>query len=134
MKADDVVKLLGKPDDVITQADPIGNDDDPTFEAWCYGTDGHLSFATLGKVWMSHGKVQAVYNRPGTPPAADMFAEPELRKLLRAIDATREYNPLRSFIRAVNMLQPLGKEKALAALREYRRVWAPPTHGSGRID
>lgn len=50
-----------------------------------------------------------------------MFAEPELRKLLRTIDAFTWNNPL-FLIRAVNALQPLGKEKALAVLAEYRRV------------
>ena len=126
MGADEVTGLLGKPDDLITQADPTGDDDDPTAEVWCYGTDGHLTLPTLGKVWMSHGKVQRVLGTNGTPPDALMFAEPELRKLLLAIDACRGSNP-QCLIRAVNMLQPLGKEKALAALREYERV------GGGRL-
>ena len=125
MPADEVSGLLGKPDDVITQTDPNGNDEDPTAEVWGYGTDGHLTFATLGRVCMSKGKVRTVFVRDGVPPDASMFTEPELRKLLRAIDACRENNPLR-FIQAVNLLQPLGKEKALAALGEYERVNTPP--------
>src|SRR5262245_4248262 len=56
-----------------------------------------------------------------------MFAEEELRSILRVLDETPSYNNgsgynPRGGIRAVNALQPLGKEKALAAVAEYLRV------------
>jgi hypothetical protein len=55
-----------------------------------------------------------------------MFEEDELRDLLRRLDTTPglkgySYNPL-SLIQIVNTLQPLGKDKALAAIGEYIRV------------
>jgi len=124
MKADEVEKLLGKPDDVRTQFDPGGISRYQTTEIWSYGTDGHLTFPTLGCVYMSEGRVQEVAGGYGAPPDAAVFSETDLRELLRLIDSTcvtGSYNPLR-FIQAVNGLQPLGKEKALAAIGEYIRV------------
>ncbi len=62
-----------------------------------------------------------------------MFDEPALRKLLLLIDAPSgldAHNPL-CLIQAVNALQPLGKEKALAAIREYMRVKPPYTNDEG---
>ena len=55
-----------------------------------------------------------------------MFTEDELRDLLRLLDTAPgldgySYNPL-PVIQIVNKLQPLGKEKALAAIAEYVRV------------
>jgi hypothetical protein len=55
-----------------------------------------------------------------------MFTEPELRRIIEALDDLPgldgwEYNP-RPVIRAVNLLQPLGKERALAAIEEFLRV------------
>ncbi|HWB60294.1 MAG TPA: hypothetical protein VG733_12440, partial [Chthoniobacteraceae bacterium] len=123
MPAADVEKLLGKPDDIRTDTDPGGIDWAGTTEIWRYGTDGHLTFPTLGSVFMSDGKVQYVFGGSGTPPAAGMFDEAELRRLLRAIDAINENNPL-SLIQAANALQPLGKTKGMAAIAEYLRVRA----------
>lgn len=54
-----------------------------------------------------------------------MLPEARLRPLLSLIDSVPDidinYNPL-ALIRIVNALQPLGKERALAAVREYVRV------------
>ncbi|HWB58485.1 MAG TPA: hypothetical protein VG733_03295 [Chthoniobacteraceae bacterium] len=123
MSAADAEKLLGKPDDVRTERDPGGLMTYRTSEIWGYGTDGHLSFPTLGCVYISEGAVQYVFGG-GQPPDPAMFDEATLRKLLRLLAATYDdngRNPLR-YIQAVNTLLPLGKEKALALIGEFTRV------------
>jgi hypothetical protein len=132
MTRDEVEAILGKPDDVKTKYDPGGAE---TGETWRYGTNGHLTTATLGSVYIDeNGKVKWVHGAAGDPPPAWMFPEEELRTLLRILDETPSYsngwgyNP-RSVIRAVNALQPLGKEKALAAVAEYLRI-APGEFGA----
>ena len=68
-----------------------------------------------------------MFGGEGDTPPAWMFVEEELRSILRILDETPsynngwDYNP-RGVIRAVNALQPLGKEKALTAVAEYLRV------------
>lgn len=122
-----VRELLGPPDDVRTHRDP-----DEHFiweegiELWCYGANGHLTFPTLGLVLVGDdGKVCYIAGNGGEPPKPDLFVEDELRTLLRRIDRLQpdswNYNPART-IEVVNALQPLGKEKALAAVDEYLRV------------
>jgi len=125
MSRDEVEAILGKPDDVKTKYDPGGAE---TGETWRYGTNGHLTTATLGSVYIDeNGKVKWMHGAAGDPPPAWMFPEEELRTILRILDETPSYsngwgyNP-RSVIRAVNALQPLGKEKALAAVAEYLRI------------
>lgn len=127
MPAREVEKILGKPDDIRTQDDPGGISTTRTKEIWCYGTDGHLTFPTLGQVYLDvDGGSQYIYGGKGEPPAPSLFTEEELSNLLRVIDRSPgtsgwTYNPLR-IIEAVNVLQPLGKEKALAAIDEYIRI------------
>jgi len=128
MPADEAKGLLGPPDDVRTQNDPdgllgwVG-----TKQIWHYGTNGHLTFGTLGAVYIDEdNRVQRVFGLGCPPPPRGMFEEEELRRILRIIHQSprpdgREFNP-RNLIVAVNALQPLGKEKALAALMEYYRV------------
>jgi hypothetical protein len=48
----EVLDLLGKPDDVRTEFDPGGIGRVNTKEIWCYGSKGHLSFPTLGCVYI----------------------------------------------------------------------------------
>ena len=128
MTREEVEAILGKPDDVRTKYDPGGIWRAETEEIWQYGTNGHLTMATLGSIYIDgKGKVQAVCGGEGVPPPASMFAEEELRSILRVLDETPSYNNgwgynPRSVIRAVNTMQPLGKEKALAAVAEYLRV------------
>lgn len=131
-----VVRLLGRPDDVRTELDPGGISTVDTKEIWRYGTSGHLTTATLGQVYIDKNEsVQYVFGR-GTPPPVGMFKERDLRILLETLgqvpsyNAAWNYNP-RKVIRAVNLLQPLGKEKALAAIEEFLRV-ASDWHGDGR--
>ena len=125
MTAAQVEKLLGKPDDIKTEADPGGIAAARTVEVWRYGARGHLAFGTLGTVHIqADKKVQYVFGAKGKPFTA--MPEPELRKLLEALAAVPSYNasnydPL-PLIRAVNALQPLGKDKALAVIGEFLRV------------
>src|SRR6266545_2845597 len=136
MSRDEVEAILGKPDDIRTKYDPGGAE---TGETWRYGTNGHLTTATLGSVYINeNGKVQGVCGAAGAPPPAWMFAEEELRSILRILDETSSYNDgwgynPRSVIRAVNALQPLGKEKALAAVAEYLRV-SPVSFDAHAVD
>jgi hypothetical protein len=124
MTSTEVLKQVGKPDDIRTQYDPGGISTLNTTEIWCYGTAGHLTFPTLGCIYMSKGRVQYIMGGQGKPPDPAMFKEAELRKLLQLIDSAAQperYNPL-PFIRIVNSLQPLGKDTALACISEYLRV------------
>jgi hypothetical protein len=137
MSDKDVTALLGKPDDIRTQTDPGGISTTRTREVWRYGTDGHLTFPTLGCVYIDKDrKVQYVYGGRGRPPDLKVLPEKQLRSLLHLIDKAPSYNsgyhydPL-LIIRIVNVLQPLGKEKALAAIQEYLRV-ASSFHAPGR--
>src|SRR5439155_26392043 len=54
MAEKDVLALLGKPDDIRTHNDPGGISTTRTKEIWCYGTNGHLTFATLGRVYIDN--------------------------------------------------------------------------------
>jgi hypothetical protein len=127
MPEKEVLELLGKPDDIRTQFDPGGIGRVQTREIWCYGAKAHLSFPTLGCVYMDvNGRSQEGFGGKGQPPKADMFTEDELGDLLRLLDTAPglegySYNPL-PVIQIINTLQPLGKEKALAAIAEYVRV------------
>jgi hypothetical protein len=128
MAKKEVLALLGKPDDIRTATDPGGISTTRTREIWRYGTDGHLTFPTLGCVYIDNeGKVQYVYGARGAPPDPKILPEMELRDLLRLIDKAPSYNsgyhydPL-AVIQIVNTLQPLGKDKALSAIDEFLRV------------
>ncbi len=126
MTEKEVLAVLGEPDDVRTKYDPNGYYPGSP-HVWGYGTDGHLTFPTLGCVFFCEGgTVRNVYGGQGTPPFRRLFQEEELRGLLRLIDKAprvwgSSFNP-RTIIQIVNRLQPLGKEKALAAIDEYLRV------------
>ena len=129
MNANEAQRTLGKPDDVITHNDPNAIPYEGIKEVWCYGTNGHLGFASLGRVfWDDRDRVKFVVGGSGEPPDPELFAEQDLRGLLRCIDrspvllgSTEPYSPLH-VIQVVNTLQPLGKRKALAAIDEYLRV------------
>ena len=127
MPASEVEAILGKPDDVRTRYDLGGILTTRTLEIWRYGTDGHLTFPTLGQVFIDvEHKAQYIHGGRDEPPDPAVFGEDELRRLLRVIDRAPaisgwEYNPL-PLIEVVNALQPLGKAKALMAIDEYFRV------------
>jgi len=120
----EVKRRLGPPDDVRTEADPGGITASRTVEIWRYGTRGHNQLATLGAIhFMANKTVQYVFGGRGRPFIA--MPELELRALLETLDAVPSYtanlDPAR-LIQAVNALQPLGKERALAVVDEYLRV------------
>lgn len=126
MPASEVRALLGEPGDVRTERDPGGITAARTVEVWRYGTNGHLTFGTLGTVHVqADGTVQYAFGGAGAPPPDGDFDERELRRLLRLVDAVPSYSgdpdPL-PLIQAVNALQRLGKARALAVLDEYLRV------------
>ncbi len=132
-----VLDRLGPPGDVRTEVDRGGICASRTEEVWAYGTHGHLSLGTLGTVHIqADGQVQYVFGGDVSPPAPAL-AEPELRRLLRLLDAVPSYNaggshdPLR-LIQAVNALWPLGKELALAVISEYLRVSSWSESGAGQ--
>jgi hypothetical protein len=137
MPEKDVLHLLGRPDDIRTQFDPGGISTTQTREVWCYGTQGHLTFPTLGCVYIdTGGKAQYVYGGQGEPPDSHVVSEEQLCTLLRLIDRVPSYNSAHRFdplavIRAVNALQPLGKDKALTVIDEYLRV-ASHFHSAAR--
>lgn len=131
MTAAQVVRILGAPDDVRTQSDPGGILTTDTSEALRYGTNGHLSCASLGQVYLNRGRaVQYVFGGRGTPPSPDLIAEPELRRLLSLLfnvgsyNGGYNYNPL-AVIRAVDALHAVGRDKALATIGEYLRISSP---------
>jgi hypothetical protein len=136
MPEKEVLAILGKPDDVRTEYDPGGIRTTRTKEIWCYGTNGHLTFPTLGRVYIDqNAKTQYIFGGRGKPPEAGTFKEEQLRELLRLIDRAPElqghrFDPL-PIIQIVDALQPLGKEMALAAIREYLRV-ASEHHSDAR--
>jgi len=121
-----VLALLGKPDDVRTHHDPGGFIFRGTREIWCYGTNGHFTFPTLGCIYIdAKGKAELIYGGD-KPPQQQAIEEQQLRQLLRIIDRAppldgRRFDPL-PVIQIVNALQGLGKEKALAVIDEYLRV------------
>jgi hypothetical protein len=129
MSESEVLARVGTPDDVMTQKDPhFGLGD--VREIWRYGVAGHMQVATLGQICISQQhRVKYVFGQ-GAPPPEGMFTEAELKQLFEALYDLSirdgQYNP-RTVIRAVNMLQPLGKDKALAAVIEFVRVSSDDT-------
>jgi hypothetical protein len=124
----DVIRLLGTPDDILTPQDPNGPPEGE--KELCYGTNGHLTFPTLGVVRIDRrGKVKQVTGLIGEPPSVSLLSESELRRLLRVVatvpdpspSASQRWNPA-PLIGAVNRLQPIGKTKVLVVVEEYVRI------------
>jgi hypothetical protein len=139
MDREEVLEILGRPDDIVTERDPTpygelfcGMGTRRQSEIWCYGADGHLGYPTLGRLQLDgRGKVEYrhFYSRSFEEvrlPSPFLLPEHELRPLLALLDesAGRGSIPL-DVIRAVNTLQALGQEKATAVLEEYARVGGP---------
>lgn len=119
--------ILGEPQDIITARDPGGISAANTVEVWRYGTSGYLTFGTLGTLHINRAQqVEFVFGAQGDPPPSGLFIEVELRALLHKLDRVSSYDasshdPL-TLIQAVNALQRIGKDKALAAIGEYLRI------------
>jgi hypothetical protein len=126
MTQTEVRRILGKPDDLRTGKDVRGGPNDSS-EEWCFGTDGHLTFPSLGTIWFEGKEVVLVAGGTGTPPPRSLFNEEELRDILAMLGhdgqppGNLSWDPVWG-IKAVNTLVPLGKHKALAALEEFLRI------------
>jgi hypothetical protein len=131
---DEVLSLLGPPDDIRTLADKDADADQhagllyETTEMWCYGTDRHLGFPTLGHLYFTELGIVHHHHAPTMPvvEVLRLFPEEELRGLLRLLDqapppSSDRFQP-RLLVQIVNRLQPLGKDKVLAAVTEYLRI------------
>jgi hypothetical protein len=117
ISAAEIRALLGAPDDTWGEGDR-NHCSRGQKAIWRYGTSGHTSLATLAEVWIDHqGHGLAVFGY-GTPPAEDVIAEKELRRLLPILDAVSpysagaDYNP-RTVICAVNELQRRSPRQSL---------------------
>jgi hypothetical protein len=122
-----VERLLGKPDDIRRAPDPVLVAGD---EVWRYGTNGHLALPTLGEACFRRGRVVWVAGGYGaeTVPSPRVITEEDLWAGMRALHPGPEaagYNDPLQLIRAINFLQPTGKEKALAIIGEYARIAGP---------
>ncbi len=127
-----VERILGKPDDIWPSTDSKRYINMEGGEIWGYGTNGHHTLPTLGSITFRHGKV-LIGTGHGDPPSTSVISEAELRAAMRKLhrfDYLEQLNdgvhydsndPLR-LIQAVNDLQPLGTEKALAAIVEYANI------------
>lgn len=120
-----VMSLLGPPDDIWKTPDPAAYVTADT-EVWCYGSNTHLSFPTLGTVTFKGDTVDRITGANGEPPALSTISDAELAASLRAIakprgNGWREQDPLR-LIQLANLLRRLGKIKILAVLCEYERL------------
>ena len=128
MEADEVLRILGKPEDIRTREDLGDRLYSSTPEVWCWGTSGHMTSATLGSIFIEgRRKVYAVSGGRGEPPDPSVIGEDELRRLMNVMDRAPSYQnwgfyEARRLIEVVNALQPLGKKKAVAAMKEYLRV------------
>jgi hypothetical protein len=77
MTREEVEAILGKPDDVRTKYDPGGIRRAETEEIWRHGTNGHLTTATLGSIYIDgNGKVQAICDKE---KAAEAISRLKLR-------------------------------------------------------
>src|SRR5262245_11081397 len=65
-----VQKLLGPPDDIWREPDPVPY---PRDEIWCYGSHGHLSLPTLGQVCFRQKKVIWTAGAYGVPPPPEVI-------------------------------------------------------------
>ena len=120
--------------DVDTTASFIG-----VHEIWHYGVHGENGFPTLGRVYFEAGNnaeasvltVAHVYGAGEPSPKIRTMNEDDLRQLISVlgtpIDLHAYYFDPAAVVSTVNVLQPLGKESALAVIDEYLRV-CPETH------
>jgi hypothetical protein len=123
-----VLALLGQPDQRVPERPPAGATRRGTrrHERWRYGVMGQPPIATLGEVEIDQEHEVSSIEGQGKPLPDGLFTEQQIRNLIDLLSRVRfgvgtnlhDPGPL---VRAVNALQPLGKEKALAAIEEYLR-------------
>lgn len=133
MTKKEVLALLGPPDDILLPKDWVSDPAEAeglTGEIWCWGTNGHKTLPTLGQLGFDGDQATVPSGAAGRPPPPGMFRERDLRRLLRLIHEmpyqwsfASPWDP-RKVIQIINALQPLGEERALAAINEFARVTA----------
>jgi hypothetical protein len=123
-----VLELLGRPDERIVKEPPSGEPLRGTrhHEIWRYGVMGQPSIVTLGEVEIEQERKVDSIDGQGNPLPEGLFTEEHIRNLIDLLSRVRfhtgtAWHDPGPLIRAVNALQPLGKEKALAAIEEYLR-------------
>ncbi len=85
MSADDALRLVGKPDDVMTRDDIGWSGSFTTVEICAYGTAGHLKAATLGEIFVGEGRRVETIIGKGTPGSTGGLSEAQLRQRLEAL-------------------------------------------------
>lgn len=118
MTETEVRKLLGPPDDISKPGEPRphnGEDDEDTY--WSYGTNGHLTLATLGRVRFRQGRV-AEWPARGKTGFVQVVSEARLRAAMRSMGPLDSSGDSLWIIRSANALLPLGREGALFAIEE----------------
>ncbi len=128
MSGADVLAVLGRPDQIVVERPPVGMTPrgGPLRETWRYGLMGDPPIATLGEIEIDDKNKVGGIEGQGKPLADGLFTEQQIRNLIDLLSrvsfnhGTAWHDP-RPLIRVVNALQPLGKEKALAAIEEYLR-------------
>jgi len=116
--------VLGSPDDIWDAKDSRLYVD-RAHEIWCYGSNGHLTFPTLGYVEFMDGKVWRQSDSIPPQPLS-VLSDAELGKALRSLDRPLSWeepydDPLR-IVQETNILRPLGAKKAIAVLMEEVRL------------
>lgn len=118
-----VVRLLGKPGDIWpTNDSPLYSNSEE--ETWCYGTEGHHTFPTLGRVVFYKGTVRRTSGANDSPPPSSLIDEKDRRRLLRLMyrkpsELMENRSGALRLIQVANLLRPLGKTKAIAMMTEY---------------
>ena len=123
--------ILGEPDQILDEADCAAEGYDSQTEKWDYGADKKFNFPTLGSVGFEGDRCDgAPWHYKNKSIKDGLVDEQQLRSLLQLMyegenvqfqNESVNADPLYT-IRIVNALLPLGKEKALAVVREYARV------------
>jgi hypothetical protein len=132
-----VLSSLGRPDNIVVENAPDGSSvhEVAARKTWRYGVAGNPPIATLGEVRIDRQHEVANTVGQGTPLPEGMFREEQIRVVLDVLNHVRfdvgpgGHDP-RPLICAVNLLQPLGKQKALAAIDEFLRIDTARRNGS----
>jgi hypothetical protein len=130
MSAETVRTLLGKSEFLVLDRESSSLVYGDAKEIWYVGR-GEPDADKSWKPWLAHiyfdndGKVIGAFGRGSKPLADKTIAAADLAAMLKMLEELPtyccDYNP-RPVIRAVNALQPLGKERALAVIQEFFRV------------
>ncbi len=114
-----VEKVLGKADRSFSVSFPNNH----WRTEWDYGTTKENPFPTLGAVIFLDDKLVGLSGDKGMPPPKSLISEADLVHHMRmlTIGSRNAPGPL-DFVRWANDLIPLGKQKALAVMKESDRV------------